>query len=125
MCFTKFQSKEALIENTNPKNKTHAKAVTTEVFLVGRCDEERQRSRAAALMVTDTVSRTETGGCRNREELVSQLSMFRGKFPELPDLPQPPTAGHFLDSCSLTLHGNTLSHDLWCHVFIYSESVSA
>lgn len=69
------------------------------------------------MMVTDTVR-----GC-NRDELVSQLSMFRRKFPELPDLPQPPTAGHILDSCSLTLHGNTLSHDLWGHVFVYSMSV--
>lgn len=65
-------------------------------------------------MVTDTVGQTETGGGLNREELVSQLSMFRRKFPELSDLPQAPTAGHILDSCSLTLHGNTLSHDLWC-----------
>lgn len=51
---------------------------------------------------------------QKQAELVSQLSMFRRKFPELSDLPQPPTAGHILDSCSLTLHGNLLSHALWC-----------
>lgn len=44
--------------------------------------------------------------------------MFMSKFP---DLPQPPTAGHILDSCSLTLHGKTLSYDLRCHVLIGQE----
>lgn len=39
------------------------------------------------------------------------------------DLPQPPTAGHILDSCSLTRHGNTASHDLWSHVFTSSLRV--
>lgn len=44
-------------------------------------------------------------------------------FPSCPCLgvvPRPPTAGHILDSCSLTLHGSIVSHDLWSHVFTYS-----
>lgn len=71
----------------------------------------RKRSRASAAMLLIL-------WVWQKQEEVSQLSMFRRRFP---DLPQSPTAGHILDSCSLTLHGKTLSHDLWCHVLIGQE----
>lgn len=46
--------------------------------------KSKQMSRVSA--ITDTVSQRETGGGCNRVGLVSQLSMFRRKFADLPQL---------------------------------------